>query len=69
VSVFIKCSECGDHTRFDKIPATMIELALFRGSENPIVKCKSCHADMDTMKAFCGTRKGSEIVRHEDPKA
>jgi hypothetical protein len=43
------------------------DLAVFRGSEDP-VKCKSCGHDMDTMTAFCGEMVGSEIVRRADPK-
>lgn len=65
-SVFIKCRSCGAHNCFD-VPSCRVDLAMFRGSEDPI-KCKDCHADMDTMLAFCGEQIGSEIVRREDPR-
>ena len=65
-SVFIECRSCGIDNCFD-IPCCRVELAIFRGSEDPI-KCRGCHADMDTMLAYCGERVGPEIVRREGPK-
>lgn len=50
----------------EDIPARRVELAMLRGSEDP-VRCRNCHADMDTMTAYCGERVGSEIVRRKDP--
>jgi hypothetical protein len=46
---------------------TQVDLAVLRGSKDPI-KCKACHADMDTLLAYCGERVSSEIVRFEDPQ-
>jgi hypothetical protein len=66
ISVFIRCRACGTQNCFEDIPPRRADLGMFRGSENP-VKCKGCHADMDTMLAFCGERVGLEIVRHPDP--
>jgi hypothetical protein len=68
VKVFIKCRKCGVHTCFDEIPLKRIDLALFRGSEDRIVKCDVCHADMNKVAAFFGKRVGSEIVRQKDPE-
>jgi hypothetical protein len=65
-SVFIRCRACDTQNCFEEIASHRADLAMFRGSENP-VKCKGCHADMDTMLAFCGERVGSEIVRCSDP--
>jgi hypothetical protein len=68
LNVFIKCRKCGTHNCMDAIPPRRVDLALFRGSEDP-VKCKECQPEMDTMTAYCGERVGSEIVRLEDPKS
>jgi hypothetical protein len=65
--VYIRCRKCGTPNCFEEIPPTRVDLALFRGSENPIIKCRCCHADMDTMIAFCGEQVGSEIVHRHDP--
>jgi hypothetical protein len=67
ISVFIRCRACDTQNCFEEIAPHRVDLAMFRGSENP-VKCKGCHADMDTMLAFCGERVGSEIVRCSDPE-
>ena len=67
MNVFIECRKCGNQNRIDGIALNRADLALFRGSEDPI-RCKVCQADMDTMTAYCGEQVGSEIVRHEDPK-
>jgi hypothetical protein len=64
--VFIKCREYGTQNCFD-VPPVRMELVRFRGLDDPI-KCKGCHADIDSMLAYCGERIGSEIVRHEDPR-
>jgi len=66
ISVFIRCRTCGSQNCFADIPARRSDLAMFRGLENP-VKCKACHADMDTMLAFCGERVGLDIERRPDP--
>ena len=68
MNVFIKCPECGHPNCLDEIRPTRTELAILRGSEEPI-RCKNCQADMDTMTAFCGERVGSEVVRRDDPKS
>jgi hypothetical protein len=67
ISVFIRCRTCGTQNRFGNIPTDRINLAMFRGSNQP-VKCKACHADMDTMGAFCGEQVEGEIVRLDDPE-
>ena len=67
VDVFIKCPKCGDHNCIDGVAPLRVDLAVLRGSEDPI-KCKECQADMDTMTAYLGERVGSDIVRREDPK-
>jgi hypothetical protein len=67
VNVFIKCPKCGHQNRMDGITALRADLAMFRGSEDP-VRCKQCQADMDTMTAYCGEQVGSEITRREDPR-
>ena len=67
MNIFLKCRKCGHQHCRDGGPARRIDLALFRGSEHPM-KCENCGADMDTMRAYCGERIGSEIIRHEDPK-
>jgi hypothetical protein len=67
MNVFIECPKCGNQNRVDGIPLNRADLALFRGSEDPI-RCKVCQTDMDTMTAYCGEQVGSEIVRREDPK-
>ena len=66
MNVFIECPKCGYQNCIDGVAPQRVDLALFRGSEDPI-KCKTCQADMDTMTAYCGERVGSEIVRHKDP--
>jgi len=66
MNVFINCPWCGHQNCIDVVPPYRVDLALFRGSEHP-VKCTECQADMDTMKAYCGERVGSEIVRRDDP--
>lgn len=66
LKIFIKCSRCGYHTSFPAIPIAKVDLAMFRGSENP-TKCKNCETNLDTLAAFCGKQVGSEIVRLEDP--
>jgi hypothetical protein len=68
INVYIRCRKCGMPNCFENIPPRRTDLAIFRGSENPTIKCKSCHADMDIVTAFCGERVGSEIVRCGDPK-
>ena len=65
-SVFIQCRTCGSENCFADIPARRNDLAMFRGLENPVT-CKGCHADMDTMLAFCGERVGIDIERRPDP--
>jgi hypothetical protein len=65
--VYIRCRKCGTPNSFEDIPPRRVDLALFRGSEDPIIKCRSCHADMDTMTAFCGEQVDSEIIHHHDP--
>jgi uncharacterized Zn finger protein len=67
VNVFINCSGCSNRNCFDEIALTRADLAMFRGSEEP-VRCKKCGAAMDTMTAYCGERVGLEIMRREDPK-
>jgi hypothetical protein len=67
VNVFIKCPKCGHQNKIPGIGPSRIDLAMLRGSEDP-VRCNKCHADMDTMTAYCGERIGSEIMRLEDPK-
>jgi hypothetical protein len=67
MNVFIKCSKCGHQNCIEDIRPRRLDLALFRGSEDPI-KCKACQADMDTMTAYCGERVESKIIRLEDPK-
>jgi hypothetical protein len=67
MNVFIKCPKCGVQNCIEGIRPRRVDLALFRGSEE-LVKCTNCHADMETMKAYCGERVGSEIVRRDDPK-
>jgi len=67
VNVFIECPKCGNQNRIDDVALNGFDLAMFRGSEDPI-RCKACQADMDTMTAYCGEQVGSEIVRREDPK-
>jgi hypothetical protein len=67
VHVFIKCHKCGYQNCIDDIGVHRVDLALFRGSEDP-VKCRNCQADMDAITAYCGEQVGSEIVRREDPK-
>jgi hypothetical protein len=67
VNVFIQCPKCGHQNCIDSVNPRRIDLAMFRGSEDP-VKCTKCQADMDAMTAYCGERVGSEIVRLEDPK-
>jgi hypothetical protein len=69
INIYIRCRTCGSQNCFKEITPHRTDLAIFRGSENPIIKCKSCHADIDTMTAFCGERVGSEIVRRNDPKS
>lgn len=70
VRVFIKCPKCGKYNCIREVMPQRVELALFRGSEDP-VKCISCGAEMDTMTAFCGMQEssGSEVVRHQDPES
>jgi hypothetical protein len=68
LQVFIRCRTCGLCNRFEEIPARRVDLALFRGSEDPVVKCKGCQADMNTTTAFCGEQVGSEVLRRMDPK-
>jgi hypothetical protein len=68
LNVFIKCRKCGAQNCMDEIRPRRVDLAMFRGSEDP-VKCKECQADMDTMTAYCGEWIGSQIVRREDPKS
>jgi hypothetical protein len=67
MEVFIKCRKCGQHNRVDGVPPNRVDLAILRGSEEPI-KCRSCHSEMDTLTAFLGEQVGSEIMRREDPK-
>ena len=67
VNVFIECPRCGNQNRIDGVALNRVDLAMFRGSEDPI-RCKACQADMDTMTAYCGEQVGSEIVRRADPK-
>jgi hypothetical protein len=66
-NVYIRCRQCGTPNCFTEIPPRRVDLALFRGSEDPIIKCRSCHADMDTVTAFCGEQVGSEVVHRHDP--
>jgi hypothetical protein len=68
VKIYITCRKCGTHNCFEDIPASRVELALFRGSEDRIVKCRACRGAMDTVTAFCGENFGSEIVHRQDPK-
>jgi hypothetical protein len=66
VSVFLRCRKCGMQNCFADIPATRVDLAMFRGSEE-WVKCRGCGSDMDTMGAFVGERVGGAITRLPDP--
>ena len=66
IFIFIKCPRCEHQNCIEGIVPRRVDLALFRGSEEP-VKCQVCQADMDTMTAYCGERVGSEIMRREDP--
>jgi len=65
-SVFIRCRACDTQNCFAEIAPRRVDLGMFRGSENP-VKCKGCHADMDTMLAYVGERVGLKIERRPDP--
>jgi DNA-directed RNA polymerase subunit RPC12/RpoP len=67
MNVFIKCPKCGHQSCLDEIHPNRTGLAMLRGSEEPI-RCRNCHANMDTMGAFVGEQVGSEIVRRDDPK-
>ena len=67
MNVFIKCPTCLHENCFEEIPASRSDLAMFRGSEEPI-KCRSCGANLDTMRAYIGERAGAYILRREDPK-
>ena len=66
--VFIKCPKCEKYNCIREVTPQRMELALFRGSEDP-VRCLFCGAEMDTLTAFCGEQEGSgsEVVRHDDP--
>ena len=66
--VFINCPRCGHHNEIAGIPPKRVDLAMLRGSEDKI-KCKKCHADVDTMRAYRGEQIGEEIVRREDPQS
>jgi hypothetical protein len=68
VNIFIRCRNCGVDNPFPEIPLRRIDLALFRGSEERIVKCPACYADMNKVTAFVGKKVGSEIVRQKDPQ-
>jgi hypothetical protein len=65
-SVFLKCRRCGTQNRIDGIPATRVDLARFRGSEER-VKCRGCGAQMDTIGAYCAARIHGEIEPRPDP--
>jgi hypothetical protein len=67
INVYVQCRMCGIRNCFKEIPPRRTDLAIFRGSENPIIKCESCHADMDVMTAFCGERVGSEVLHRHEP--
>jgi len=67
VKVYIRCRTCGTQNCFEEIPPRRVDLALFRGAEDPTVKCRGCYAAMDTMTAFCGVKVGSDVLRREDP--
>ena len=67
MNVFIKCLKCGHQNRIEGLALNRVDLALFRGSEDPI-RCKVCQADMDTMTAYCGERIDSGIEKRPDPK-
>jgi hypothetical protein len=66
-SIFIRCRACGTQNCFEGIPIRRVDLDAFRGSENGM-KCKGCHAYMDTMSAFVGERVGVGIERRPDPE-
>jgi hypothetical protein len=63
------CSlSAGDAVLCFDIPPRRVDLALARGSEDPI-KCQECLGDMVMMLADGGARIGSNIVRRrKDPK-
>jgi hypothetical protein len=66
-AVYIRCPKCDTPNCFKEIPPRRVDLAIFRGSENPIIKCCACEADMDTMTAFRGEKVGTEVVHRRDP--
>jgi hypothetical protein len=67
VKVFIECPKCKHQNCIEDLPCYWLDLAIFRGSENP-VQCANCKADMDTMTAYCGERIDSGIEKRPDPK-
>ena len=65
--LFIKCPSCEHQNRIEGVAPKRTDLAMLRGSEDKI-KCKQCHVNMDTMRAYRGEQVGEEIVRREDPQ-
>jgi DNA-binding NtrC family response regulator len=64
LDIFIKCRKCEHQNQIVGIPATRVDLAMLRGSEDPI-KCKNCGAEMDTMTAYYGSAPSGQGVGDE----